>query len=254
MSYPNFTLTGKKTIVTGASTGIGKGIALAMADAGADVLVTSRTLAKAEPVAAEIRAMGRQAVAYELDVRQVANIDAMMATAQAEFGRIDVLVNNAGINIIELAFDVTEAHWDDVQDTNLRGLFFCCQRAGQIMRDQGGGKIINIGSQMGSVGGFNRAAYCASKGGVVNLTRVLAIEWAEHKILVNTVAPTFIETPLTTPQFEDEAFHQEVISKIPLGRVGDVQDVSGAVIFLASSAADLITGHTLLVDGGWTAW
>ena len=254
MDYPNFSLQDKKAIVTGANTGIGRGIALALANAGADVLVTNRTLAKVEPVAAEIQAMGRQSVAYELDVTRLKNIDDMVATAQRELGRIEILVNNAGINILELAYDVTEDHWDAINDTNLKGLFFCCQRAGYVMRDQGGGKIINIGSQMGSVGGFNRAAYCASKAGVVQLTKVLGIEWAPDGILVNTVAPTFIHTPLTTPQFEDEAFHQEVISKIPLGRIGNVQDVSGAVIFLASSAADLITGHTLLVDGGWTAW
>ena len=254
MKMPNFSLTDKKTIVTGASSGIGQGIALAMAHAGADVLVTSRDVERAEPVAAEIRAMGREGVAVGLEVSSLESIDAMVAQAKQEFGRIDVLVNNAGINILDMAFDVTEEHWDAVLDTNLKGLFFCSQKAGAVMREQGGGKIINIGSQMGSVGGFFRAAYSSSKGGVVQLTKVLAIEWAKYGITINTVAPTFIHTPLTKPQFEDEDFYQEVLSKIPLGRVGEVEDVAGSVIFLASSASDLITGHTLLVDGGYTAW
>ena len=254
MKYPDFSLTDKKAIVTGANSGIGHGIALALANAGADVLVTSREKERAEPAAEEIRQLGRKGVAYGLDVTSIVNIDDMVDTAIEEFGRVDILVNNAGINILEWAFDVTEEHWDAVLDTNLKGLFFCSQKVGKIMKEQGGGKIIHIGSQMGTVGGFHRAAYSSSKGGVVQLTKVLAIEWAKYGITVNTVSPTFIYTPLTTPQFENEEFFDEVLSKIPLGRVGEVEDVTGAVVFLASTASDLITGHTLLVDGGWTAW
>jgi 2-deoxy-D-gluconate 3-dehydrogenase len=176
----------------------------------------------------------------------------MVASTTERFGRIDVLVNNAGINIPEPALEVTEEHWDRLMDINLKGLFFCAQKVGQVMVSQGQGKIINIGSQMGFVGGKLRAAYCSSKGGVVQLTKVLAIEWARHGVNVNGVAPTFIKTPLTAAMFEDKDFYQEVVNNILFGRVGEVEDILGAVVFLSSPAADLITGHILLVDGGWT--
>jgi 2-deoxy-D-gluconate 3-dehydrogenase len=205
-------------------------------------------------VAAEIRAMGREALPLGLEVTSVDSIDAMVQAAVERLGRIDILVNNAGINIPEEALAVTEEHWDRVLDTNLKGLFFCSQRVGKVMMQAGRGKIINIASQMGLVGGRLRAAYCASKGGVVQLTKVLAIEWSRHGLNVNAVAPTFLKTPFTARMFEDQAFYDEVVSKIPMGRLGEVEDVLGAVVFLASSAADLITGHTLLVDGGWTIW
>jgi 2-deoxy-D-gluconate 3-dehydrogenase len=254
LKYPDFSLTDRKAIVTGASMGIGYGTALALAHAGADVAVTSRSRSRVEPLAAEIRQMGRGAIALELEVASLESIEAMTQATVQHFGRIDILVNNAGINIPEEALQVTEEQWDRVLDTNLKGLFFCAQSAGKVMLEQGGGKIINIASQMGLVGGRLRSAYCASKGGVVQLTRVLAIEWSKHGLNVNAVAPTFLRTPFTAPMFEDEAFYGEVVGNIPLGRVGEVDDVLGAIVFLASSAADLITGHTLLVDGGWTAW
>jgi 2-deoxy-D-gluconate 3-dehydrogenase len=254
MKYPDFSLTGRKAIVTGASMGIGYGSALALAHAGADVAVTSRTGSRAEPVAAEIRQMGRGAIALELELASMDSIEAMTQATLQHFGRIDILVNSAGINIPEEALEVKEEHWDRVLDTNLKGLFFCAQSAGRVMLDHGGGKIINIASQMGVVGGRLRSSYCASKGGVVQLTKVLAIEWSRHGVNVNCVAPTFVATPLTARMFEDEAFYGEVVRNIPLGRVGEVDDVLGAVVFLASPAANLITGHTLLVDGGWTAW
>ncbi len=254
MKFPDFRLTGRIAIVTGASKGIGYGTALALADAGADVVVTSRDVARVEPVAAEIRAMGREVLPLALEVTSLASIDRMVDATLNRFGRIDILVNNAGINIPEPAVEVSEAHWDRVLDINLKGLFFCAQKVGKVMLQQGRGKIINISSQMGFVGGRLRAAYCSSKGGVVQLTKVLAIEWSDQGINVNGVAPTFLKTPFTAPMFEDKAFRQEVLSNIPLGRIGEVEDVLGAVIFLASSASDLVTGHTILVDGGWTAW
>ena len=254
IKFPDFSLADKIAIVTGASTGLGYGSALALAHAGADVVVTSRSQERVEPVAAEIRQMGRRALPLALEVTCLESIDAMVKMTVEYFGRIDILVNNAGINIPEPALDVTEEHWDRVLDTNLKGLFFCAQRVGRVMIAQGGGKIINIASQMGFVGGKLRAAYCSSKGGVVQLTKVLAIEWARYGVNVNGVAPTFLRTPFTARMFEDEAFSQEVLRNIPLGRIGEVEDVLGAILFLASPAADLITGHTLLVDGGWTAW
>jgi NAD(P)-dependent dehydrogenase (short-subunit alcohol dehydrogenase family) len=254
MKFPNFRLTDKVAIITGGSTGIGYGAALALADAGAHVVVTSRAAERAEPVAEEIRQMGRQALPLALEVTSLDSIDAMVETTLERFGRIDILVNNAGINIPEPASEVSEEHWDRVLDINLKGLFFCAQKVGRVMLAQGSGKIINIASQMGFVGGRLRAAYCSSKGGVVQLTKVLAIEWSQHGVNVNGVAPTFLRTPFTAPMFEDESFYQQVVGNIPLGRVGEVEDVLGAIVFLASRASDLITGTTLLVDGGWTAW
>jgi len=252
MKFPDFRLTDQVAIVTGASKGLGYGAALALADAGAHVVVTSRDVARVESVAAQIREMGRQALPLALEVRSLDSIEAMVQATQAHFGRIDVLVNNAGINIPEPALEASEEHWDRVLDINLKGLFFCAQRVGRVMVEQGHGKIINIGSQMGIVGGKLRAAYCSSKGGVVQLTKALAIEWAPHGVNVNGVAPTFLRTPFTAPMFEDKEFYEEVVGNILLGRLGEVEDVLGAIVFLASSASDLITGHTLLVDGGWT--
>jgi NAD(P)-dependent dehydrogenase (short-subunit alcohol dehydrogenase family) len=252
MKFPDFRLTDRIAIVTGASKGLGYGAALALADAGAHIVVTSRDVARAEPVAAEIRAMGRQALPLALEVRSLDSVDAMVQLALAQFGRIDVLVNNAGINIPEPALEVSEEHWDRVLDINLKGLFFCAQRVGRVMVEQGSGKIINVGSQMGIVGGKLRAAYCSSKGGVVQLTKALAIEWAPHGVNVNGVAPTFLRTPFTAPMFENREFYEEVVGNILFGRLGEVEDVLGAIVFLASSTSDLITGHTLLVDGGWT--
>ena len=253
MRFPDFSLTDQIAVVTGASKGLGQGTAMALADAGAHVVVTSRVLERVEPIAAEIRKMGCEALPLALEVRDLESVKAMVQATLDRFGRIDILINNAGINIPEPALLVTEAHWDRLMDINLKGLFFCAQKVGQVMVDQGRGKIINIGSQMGLVGGKLRAAYCSSKGGVVQLTKVLAIEWAQHGINVNGVAPTFLETPLTAAFFENKAFYDEVVGNILFSRLGQVEDVLGAIIFLASPASDLITGHTLLVDGGWTA-
>jgi NAD(P)-dependent dehydrogenase (short-subunit alcohol dehydrogenase family) len=254
MKFPDFRLTDKVAIVTGASKGIGYGTALALADAGAHVVVTSRELERAQPVAADIQQMGREALPLALEVTALDSIEAMVEAAVARFGRIDILVNNAGINIPEPALEVSEEHWDHLLDINLKGVFFCAQRVGRVMVAQGRGKIVNISSQMGFVGGKLRAGYCSSKGGVVQLTKALAIEWASHGVNVNGVAPTFLKTPFTAPMFENETFRSDVLRNIPLGRIGEVEDVLGAIIFLASSASDLVTGHTILVDGGWTAW
>jgi 2-deoxy-D-gluconate 3-dehydrogenase len=177
----------------------------------------------------------------------------MMEDAVKAFGHIDILVNNAGINVPQPSEEVTEEAWDQVHNVNLRGLFFCAQAAGKVMIQQKGGKIINVSSQSGNVGLPLRAAYCSSKGGVNLLTKVLAIEWAKYHINVNAIAPTFIEGPFTKPMFEKKEFREYVLGNIPLGRVGQPTDVVGAVIYLASSASDLVTGHILLIDGGWTA-
>jgi 2-deoxy-D-gluconate 3-dehydrogenase len=178
----------------------------------------------------------------------------MVEEAEEGLGPLHILVNNAGINLPRPALEVTEEEWDLVLDTNLKGLFFAAQAAGRRMVERRYGRIVNMASQMGFVGFYFRAAYCASKAGVVNLTRVLAVEWAPYGVTVNAVAPTFVETPMTRGMLEDPWFREEVLRRIPLGRLADPQDVVDAVRYLASDAAAMVTGHTLLVDGGWVAW
>ena len=255
MVLPSMRLDGKVVLVTGAGSGIGKAIAIAVAEAGADCVPTELPgkMANLTPVCDAIRKRGRKALPLPLRLPDFSSIDALVANTIQEMGRIDMLVNNAGVNIPRDALELTEEDWDGVLDVNLKGLFFLSQRVAREMIEAGGGKIVNIASQMGVVGYYKRAAYCSSKAGVVNLTRVLAVEWAQYKINVNAVGPTFILTPLTQSTFDDPVLREDLLKRIPLGRVGHPEDVVGAVVFLASPAAGLVTGHTLLVDGGWTA-
>ena len=255
MVLPSMRLDGKVAVVTGAGSGIGKAVAVAVAEAGADCVACElpERVGDLETVCGEILKLGRRALPLPLRLPDLESIDAAVEGAVEEMGRIDVLVNNAGINIPRDALEVTEEDWDRVLDVNLKGLFFLSQRAARKMVATGGGKIVNMASQNGVIGYYNRAAYCSSKAGVVNLTRVLALEWAPYKINVNAVGPTFILTPLTQSTFDDPALRADLLERIPLGRVGQPEDVVGAVVFLASPAADLVTGHTLMVDGGWTA-
>jgi len=253
MRYKEFDLSGKVSVVTGAGRGIGYQIALALARYGTDLVICSRTVSELESVAAEIEQSGRRVLIQKMDIQNISDIDAMIKAAEDTFGRIDILINNAGINIPQPAEDVTEEAWDAIMNTNVKGLFFCAQAVGRVMIRQKRGKIINISSQAGEVGIPQRAAYCSSKGAVNQLTKVLALEWAQHHINVNAIGPTFIETPFTKPMFEKPGFKDFVLNKIPWGRVGKPEDVIGAVIFLASDASDLVTGHNLLIDGGWTA-
>jgi NAD(P)-dependent dehydrogenase (short-subunit alcohol dehydrogenase family) len=251
--YSEFDLSGKVAIVTGAGRGMGYHIALVLAKYGADVVVSSRTVSELERVGEEIEKLGRKVLIQQLDVTKIPEIHAMVGQSLKAFGHIDILVNNAGINITQWAVDVTEEAWDRVIDTNLKALFFCAQAVGKVMIQQKKGTIINISSQTGTIAIPQRAVYCSSKGGVNQLTKVLAIEWAQYNINVNAIAPTFIETPFSKPMFEKEGFREYVLGNIPLGRVGQPEDVTGAVIYLASEASNLVTGHVLLVDGGWTA-
>lgn len=189
-----------------------------------------------------------------MDVTDVTSIRTGVDRVVEELGRIDVLVNNAGVNVPQGIFDVDEGSWDAVIDTNLKGAFFASQAAARHMVGRGeGGRIVTVGSQAGEVGIEERSAYCSSKGGAHLMTKVLALELAGHGITANAVAPTFVETDLTRPMLEDPVWGERILSRIPMGRVGEVDDVAAAVVYLASPAAKMVTGHVLLVDGGWTA-
>jgi NAD(P)-dependent dehydrogenase (short-subunit alcohol dehydrogenase family) len=253
---PSFRVDDQIAIVTGSGSGMGRAFAQALAGAGADVVITE--LPGREALAAEtaalVQAQGRRALTLSLDVTQVASIRAMVEKVVTEWGQIDILINNAGMNIRKWAVDVTEQDWDTVVDTDLRGAFFCAQLVGKHMIQRGkGGRIINTASQIGLVGYTERVAYCAAKAGVINMTRVLAIEWAQHGITVNAIAPTFVNTPLVAALLTSEEIRKEVLSRIPLGRLAEPEDIVGAVLYLASPAAAMVTGHTLVIDGGWTA-
>ncbi len=246
----SFRLDGKAALVTGASRGLGAAIAETLKNAGATVAGTSRTEESANEVAERL-----DTVPVVMNVTDVSSVREGVDRAASELGGLDILVNNAGLNVPQGIFGVDEESWDAVMSTNLKGSFFATQAAARHMANGGnGGRIINVGSQAGVVGIEERSAYGASKGGITVLTKVLALELAEYGVTVNTVAPTFVATELTRPTLEDPEWRERILSRIPLGRVGEVEDVAAAVIYLSSPAAGMVTGHTLLVDGGWTAW
>lgn len=249
----DFGLDGRVAVVTGASRGIGAGLAQALAAAGAKVAATGRDRSALEAIVAAIRSAGGEAEAFDLDVSSVASIGSAYASVHRRFGRLDISVNNAGLGANHPAVAVTEADWDQMMAVNLRGLFFCCQAAGRIMLEAGYGRIINMSSQAGLVAIKDHAVYAASKGGVNMLTKVLAVEWSGRGVTVNAVAPTFIYTPGTAERLDQPDYRQAVVERIPAGRVGTIEDVAAAVLYLASEPAGLVTGHILSVDGGWTA-
>ena len=253
MKGPSFRLDGRVAVVTGASRGIGRGVARSLAAAGAAVAVAARDRAALDALVAEIEDAGGASLAVELDVADVAQIEPAMIRVRRHFGSLDVLVNNAGLGANHPATQVTVGDWDAMMDVNLRGLFFCCQAAGRIMLEQGRGRIVNMSSQAGVVGIRDHAVYSASKGGVNLVTKVLALEWSERGVTVNAVAPTFIHTPGTAARLDDPDYLEGVLTRLPIGKVGTIEDVAGAVIYLASPAGAMVTGHVLLVDGGWTA-
>jgi NAD(P)-dependent dehydrogenase (short-subunit alcohol dehydrogenase family) len=249
-----FDLTGKIAVVTGAGRGIGRACALALAQAGADVGLVARSRKELDAVAKEISGLGRGAVTRPQDVTRVSELQSLMEDLAAAMGGLDILVNNAGINIPQEAFEVTPEAWDQIMEINLKAAFFTAQAAGRVMVQQGrGGRIINMTSQTGTVALVKRSAYCASKAGLNLVTKVLALEWGKHDILVNAVAPTFIETEFSRGFLADPLFREYALSKNLLQRFGTPEDVTGAVVYLASPAASLITGHILAVDAGWTA-
>jgi NAD(P)-dependent dehydrogenase (short-subunit alcohol dehydrogenase family) len=247
---PSFCLDGKRALVTGAGRGIGLAAAAALAEAGASVTLVARSSEEIEAGAAAIRERGQSAEAAVLDVADLAAVAAFFADRPA----FDVLVNNAGTNRPKPMQDVAEADYDAVLDLNVKSAFFVAQGAARALIAAGRpGSLIHMGSQMGHVGGPNRSLYCASKWALEGMSKAFALDLAAHGIRSNTIAPTFIETPMTRPFFEDAAFRASVLAKIKLGRIGTVEDLMGAIVFLASDASALMTGTSIVVDGGWTA-
>jgi NAD(P)-dependent dehydrogenase (short-subunit alcohol dehydrogenase family) len=240
MEQPSFDLTGSVALVTGASRGMGRDLALALQGAGATVI-------------SGVRGDDAPTESVRLELRELASIRSAVDEIVARHGKLDVLVNNAGLGTNHDALDATEQEWDELMAVNLKGLFFTCQAAGRHMVERGYGRIVNVSSQAGHVGIRRHAAYSASKGGVELLTKVLALEWGPRGVTVNAVAPTFVRTPGTAERLDRPEFLRDVVSRIPIGRVGTTGEVAAAVIFLASPSASLVNGTSLVVDGGWTA-
>jgi len=254
MDYPQFGLSGKTALVTGAARGLGRAIALALAHAGADVALGLRDVNADSGVTAEIRKMGRKALPLQMDVSKMEQIHGAVEDGLKEFGRIDILVNNAGVAPGNLAEDVVETDFDETLAVNLKGTFFVSQAVGRAMIRQRKGTIINMSSQAGFVGLPTESIYCMTKAGIAHLTKCLAIEWGKYGVTVNAVAPTFISTPGTEDFLSDPRRLVDTVERVAaLHRIGEPMEVAGAVVFLASPAASLITGETLLIDGGWTA-
>jgi len=253
-SYPSFDLTGQIALVTAAGRGLGRATALALAHAGADVALGLRDVEKHGNLPDEIAALGRRCLPLQMDMTDLVQVRSAIDATVHHWGRIDILVNNAGIAPTNLAENVTEEDFDRTLAVNLKGTFFATQAAARHMIAQRYGRIINMGSQAGFAALPTESVYCMTKAGIAHLTKCLAVEWGQHGINVNAVAPTFIRTDGTAPVLSDPAFHAEVVERIAaLHRIGEPVEVTGAVVFLASPAASLITGHTILIDGGWTA-
>jgi NAD(P)-dependent dehydrogenase (short-subunit alcohol dehydrogenase family) len=251
---PSFDLTGKTALVTGAARGLGRAISLALAAAGADVAVGLRDKSSDSGLTTEIEKLGRRALPLQMDCLKLDQITQAISAAHAHFGRLDILVNNVGNGFTTMALDVPEHEFDTTIALNFKSTFFASQAAARLMIPQSGGRIINMSSQAAYAALPTESIYCANKAAISHLTKCLAVEWGPHNITVNAVAPTFIKTPGTYDALADKTFRADVIERIAaLHRIGEPHEVSGAVVFLASPAASLITGHTLIIDGGWTA-
>lgn len=253
MDRVDFGIAGQVALVTGASRGIGRDLVLALAAAGAVVGAAARTTSELDALVAEVAAAGGSAFPVVMDVADVPSVRRAVAAVEAAHGRIDILVNDAGLGFNHDALAVTEDDWDQMMAVNARGLFFVTQAVAAGMVARRYGRVVHISSQAGLVGIPRHAVYAASKGAVNMLTKVLALEWAPFGVTVNAVAPTFVRTPGTAARLDDPTFAADVVSRIPVGHVGTTTDVAAAVRYLASPAAGLVTGTVLVVDGGWTA-
>jgi NAD(P)-dependent dehydrogenase (short-subunit alcohol dehydrogenase family) len=252
--FPRFDLSGQTALVTGAARGLGRAVSLAMAHAGADVALGLRDANTAADLAREIESMGRKACRLQMDILHLDQIFPAIDDVVTRFGRLDILVNNAGVAPENPAQDVREEDFDLTLAVNLKGTFFASQAAGRVMIRQNYGRIINMGSQAGFAALPSESVYCMTKAGISQLTKCLAVEWGKYNITVNAVAPTFIRTPGTEQALANPVFHADVVERIAaLHRIGEPMEVAGAIVFLASPAASLITGETILIDGGWTA-
>ena len=253
MDVPRFRLDGKVALVTGSSRGIGRAIALAFADAGADVIVSSRNLADLEKVAEEIRGLGRRALAVAAHVGRPGELDNLVTRAMEEFNRIDILVNNAGITPVwAYILESDERLWDSIMNVNLRGPFFLSQKVARIMKEQGGGSIINIASVEGFMIGDRTTIYAISKAGLIHFTKAAASEWAQYNIRVNAIAPGFVQTRLSHSMWENPKYRANLENKIPLRRIAQPMEIAGTAVYLASDAAGYTTGSLIVIDGGLT--
>ena len=250
-----FPFGGKTAIVTGASRGIGEAIAKGFAKAGADLVLVSRNKAALEQVAGEIRGLGRKALAVAADIGVPEEIERAVDEASKVFPQIDILVNNAGISpVLRRADQLTLAEWNEILRVNLTGTFLFCQAVGKLMIRQGRGKIINMASVGGVVGFPRMVAYCVAKGGILQLTKVLALDWVKYNIQVNAIGPAYLETELTQGMRESKVISENLLRRTPMGRFGKPEEVVGAALYLASDGSSYVTGQTLFVDGGWLAY
>jgi NAD(P)-dependent dehydrogenase (short-subunit alcohol dehydrogenase family) len=249
-----FDLSGKVAVVTGSTKGIGRGLALGLAGHGADLVVTSRSQLDCETTAEEIRALGRRVLPRSCDVTDRQGVEDLAAAVLSEFGRVDILVNNAGTAVTKPAEDLTEEDWDRVIDVDLKGVFLCSTIFGRHMIVQRAGKIVNVASILGLVGEKQLLPYCAAKGGVVQITRALALEWAKYNVQVNALCPSYVKTAMNEADIVgNERVYNHIIGKTPMRRLGEVEELVGPLVLLASDASSYMTGQTLVVDGGWTA-
>lgn len=253
MFMDNFSLENKVALVTGGHRGLGEKFALALARAGADVVVVGRDEARNQQVVAKIEQLGRIGMGLAADLQKVESIKKMVDQVVDKFGKIDILVNNAGTSATNFAFDITEKEWDKVMDLNVKSLFFCSQAVAKQMKAQGEGKVINISSVVGAVGDVGISPYTASKAAVINLTKSLALEWARYGIQVNAIGPAYIETEMNAVELSNPSVRDKIISKTPMKRLGNPNELEGALLLLSSDASSFITGQTIFVDGGWLA-
>jgi NAD(P)-dependent dehydrogenase (short-subunit alcohol dehydrogenase family) len=254
MAIDLFELGGRRALVTGGSRGLGRAMAEGLARAGADVAICARSEADLAPARQAIQALGVRAEAFPMDVRSRASVRRAVDAAVAALGGIDILVNDAGVNVRKPVLELSEDEWDLVLDTNLKGYFLVAQAVAPQMLARGAGKVINVSSIFGAVAMPNQLAYASSKGGVNMLTKVMALEWAQKGVQVNAIAPTYFETPFVAALRNDPKRYRFLVERTPMGRFGQPEELVGTVVYLASRASDFVTGQTLYVDGGWTAW